>query len=51
MDDASMKSKSLFYFFFREVWSETLNKYLMWLRAEMSVQLFVGGAFFSVGEN
>lgn len=49
---ASMKSKSmLFFFFFQEVWSETLNKYLMWLRAEMSLQLFVGAVFFSVGEN
>lgn len=48
---ASMKSKSLLFFFFQEVWSETLNKYLTWLQAEMSVQLFVGGVFFSVGEN
>lgn len=42
---------AVLFFFFQEVWSETLNKYLMWLRPETSVQVFVGAVFFSVGEN
>lgn len=32
-------------FFFSEVWSKALNKYLTWLQVEMSVQLFLGGFF------
>lgn len=36
--------KQAFFFFF-EVWSNVLSRYLTWLQVKISVQLFLGGLF------